>query len=58
VIRIYAGNVDLKANFKTIAYNRDSDFDELLKLAIKKFKCTEGEFYLALVHFDSRKCIP
>ncbi|KAJ1569055.1 hypothetical protein HK405_010472, partial [Cladochytrium tenue] len=57
VLRIYAGNVDLKATFKTVAVNKDLTFKELLDSAIKRFRvpnASAGEYYLSVVHMDSR----
>ncbi|KAJ1555809.1 hypothetical protein HK405_012610, partial [Cladochytrium tenue] len=58
VLRIYAGNVDLKATFKTVAVNKDLTFKELLDSAIKRFRvpnASAGEYYLSVVHMDSQE---
>ncbi|KAJ3316511.1 hypothetical protein HDU76_001742 [Blyttiomyces sp. JEL0837] len=58
VLRIYAGNVDLKATFKSIAINKDMNFGDLLEAALKRFRVSgaaAGEYYLSVLHFDSQE---
>ncbi|KAJ3125932.1 hypothetical protein HK100_010532 [Physocladia obscura] len=58
VLRIYSGNVDLNATFKTVAWSEDSTVANLLENSLKKFKilnATSGEYYLSILHFDSQE---
>lgn len=54
VLRIYAGNVDLKATFKTVAITRTMTVDQLLEQCLKRFRVEgKNEYYLSVLHFDS-----
>ncbi|KAJ1561090.1 hypothetical protein HK405_004959, partial [Cladochytrium tenue] len=58
VLRIYAGNVDLKATFKSVAVNGNMRFADLLEAAVKRFRidgAVAGEYYLSVVHMDSQE---
>jgi hypothetical protein len=59
VLRIFAGNVDLKATFKTVAMTqKDMTGAELLSAALKRFRvenANPNEFFLSYLHMDSRK---
>ncbi|KAJ1553901.1 hypothetical protein HK405_006579, partial [Cladochytrium tenue] len=58
VLRIYAGNVDLKATFKSMAVNGSMRFADLLEAAVKRFRidgAVAGEYYLSVVHMDSQE---
>ncbi|KAJ3388294.1 hypothetical protein HDU84_009879 [Entophlyctis sp. JEL0112] len=56
VLRIYSGNVDLNATFKTVTYTQETTVAQLLDSALKRFKVNgaKGEYYLSLLHFDSQ----
>ena len=57
VLRIYAGNVDLKATFKTVAINKDMIVSELLEAALRRFRVPDAnpeEYYISVLHMDSR----
>ncbi|KAJ3110629.1 hypothetical protein HK100_002970 [Physocladia obscura] len=58
VLRIYSGNVDLNATFKTVAWSEESTVENLLQNSLKRFKisnATSGEYYLSILHFDSQE---
>ncbi|KAJ3096733.1 hypothetical protein HK100_005502 [Physocladia obscura] len=58
VLRIYSGNVDLNATFKTVAWSEDSTVASLLENSLKRFKISNaasGEYYLSILHFDSQE---
>ncbi|KAJ3115667.1 hypothetical protein HK098_006885, partial [Nowakowskiella sp. JEL0407] len=58
VLRIYAGNVDLKATFKTVALTKSMTVDELLAAALRRFRVPEssiGEYYVGVLHMDSQE---
>ncbi|KAJ3220117.1 hypothetical protein HDU67_006873 [Dinochytrium kinnereticum] len=58
VLRIYAGNVDLKATFKSVAISKDITVGELLESALKRFRvpgANASEFYLSVLHLDSQE---
>ncbi|KAI8906211.1 hypothetical protein DFJ77DRAFT_200239 [Powellomyces hirtus] len=58
VLRIYAGNVDLKATFKTVALTPTLTATELLEVALRRFRvpnATPNEFYVSVLHMDARK---
>ncbi|KAJ3113284.1 hypothetical protein HDU96_003588 [Phlyctochytrium bullatum] len=58
VLRIYAGNVDLKATFKSVAITKEMNVGELLESALKRFRvpgATASEFYLSVLHLDSQE---
>ncbi|KAI9347408.1 hypothetical protein DFJ73DRAFT_836598 [Zopfochytrium polystomum] len=58
VLRIYAGNVDLKATFKTVAINKNMTVGDLLEASLKRFRvpnASAGEYYLSVLHFDSQE---
>lgn len=57
VLRIYAGNVDLKATFKTVAITKDMIVSELLEAALRRFRVPDAnpeEYYISVLHMDSR----
>ncbi len=56
MIRIFAGNVDLKATFKTVAIKDEMTVKDVLDAALKKFRVADnglGEYYLSILHLDS-----
>ncbi|KAJ1554197.1 hypothetical protein HK096_004616 [Nowakowskiella sp. JEL0078] len=58
VLRIYAGNVDLKATFKTVALTKSMTVNELLTAALRRFRVPESsiqEYYLGVLHMDSQE---
>ncbi|KAJ3413725.1 hypothetical protein HDV05_007628 [Chytridiales sp. JEL 0842] len=58
VLRIYAGNVDLKATFKTVPISVDMTTGQLLDVTIKRFRipnATPNEYYLSVLHMDSQE---
>ncbi|TPX34854.1 hypothetical protein SmJEL517_g02587 [Synchytrium microbalum] len=60
VLRIYAGNVDLKANFKTVAIKKGMSVRDLVDAALKKFRISnakDGEYYVGLLFMDSQEKI-
>ncbi|KAJ3417437.1 hypothetical protein HDV05_003301 [Chytridiales sp. JEL 0842] len=60
VIRVYAGNVDLKATFKSIAFNKELTTLDLLKQALRRFRVPSesiSEYYLSVLHMDSQERI-
>jgi hypothetical protein len=57
VIRVYAGNVDLKATFKAVSFNRELTNGQLLETVLKRFRVPQdsfSEYYLSVLHMDSR----
>ncbi|KAI8614364.1 hypothetical protein BC830DRAFT_391160 [Chytriomyces sp. MP71] len=58
VLRIYSGNVDLNATFKTVVWNEETTVETLLAATLKRFKVADtsiGEYYLSVLHFDSQE---
>ncbi|KAJ3175787.1 hypothetical protein HDU87_005781 [Geranomyces variabilis] len=58
VLRIYAGNVDLKATFKTVALTPSLTALELLEVALKRFRvpnATPNEYYVSVLHMDAQE---
>ncbi|KAI8998039.1 hypothetical protein BC832DRAFT_250451 [Gaertneriomyces semiglobifer] len=58
VLRIYAGNTDLKATFKTVALTKQMAATDLLSAALKRFRIPAQnihEYYLSLLHMDSQE---
>ncbi|KAJ3037945.1 hypothetical protein HK097_003335 [Rhizophlyctis rosea] len=58
VLRIFAGNVDLKATFKTVALTHHMTARELLGSALKRFRvtgATPDDWYLTVLHMDSQE---
>ncbi|RKO91496.1 hypothetical protein BDK51DRAFT_45614 [Blyttiomyces helicus] len=58
VLRIYAGNVDLKATFKTVALKESTTAIELIDAALKRFRvpgATPDEYYVSVLHMDSQE---
>ncbi|KAJ3396239.1 hypothetical protein HDU92_003697 [Lobulomyces angularis] len=58
VLRIFAGNVDLKATFKTVAINKHMKISDLLEASVKKFRINNAspkEYYLSVLHMDSQE---
>ncbi|KAI8619224.1 hypothetical protein BC830DRAFT_810494 [Chytriomyces sp. MP71] len=58
VLRIYSGNVDLNATFKTVVWNEETTVETLLAATLKRFKvanASSGEYYLSVLHFDSQE---
>ena len=58
VLRIYAGNVDLKATFKTVAITKEMLVSDLLESCLRRFRVLNAnadEYYLSILHMDSRK---
>ncbi|KAI9360462.1 hypothetical protein DFJ73DRAFT_83718 [Zopfochytrium polystomum] len=55
VLRIYAGNVDLKATFKTVSLSKTMSAIDLLEQALRRFRVTGTveEYYLSVIHMDS-----
>jgi len=56
-LRIFAGNVDLKATFKTVAISPGMVIGELLQQALMRFKvpnAVTSEYYISVIHGDSR----
>ncbi|KAJ3191735.1 hypothetical protein HK101_007448 [Irineochytrium annulatum] len=58
VLRIYAGNVDLKATFKSVALTKDMTVTQLVEVVLKRFRvpgASPNEYYLSLLHLDSQE---
>ncbi|KAJ1567294.1 hypothetical protein HK405_006455 [Cladochytrium tenue] len=58
VLRIYAGNVDLKATFKTVSLTKSMTTLELLDQTLRRFRVPGspvGEYYLSVIHMDSQE---
>lgn len=58
VLRVYAGNTDLKATFKTVNFDRFMTARELLRVALQRFRVAlsmESNYYLGVLHMDSQK---
>ncbi|KAJ3037478.1 hypothetical protein HDV00_001653 [Rhizophlyctis rosea] len=58
VLRIFAGNVDLKATFKTVALTHQMTTAELLASALKRFRvpgASTEDWYLTVLHMDSQE---
>ncbi|KAJ1557231.1 hypothetical protein HK096_008424 [Nowakowskiella sp. JEL0078] len=58
ILRIYAGNVDLKATYKTVALTNQMTIKELLAASLRRFRVPEssiGEYYLSVLHMDSQE---
>ncbi|KAJ3096386.1 hypothetical protein HDU97_005931 [Phlyctochytrium planicorne] len=58
VLRIFAGNVDLKATSKAVAVSKEMNFGELLEAALRKFRvpgAVANEYYLSVLHLDSQE---
>ncbi|KAJ3012247.1 hypothetical protein HKX48_006366 [Thoreauomyces humboldtii] len=58
VLRIYAGNVDLKATFKTVALTPSLTATDLLEVALRRFRvpnATPNEFYVSVLHMDAQE---
>ncbi|KAI9193370.1 uncharacterized protein BJ171DRAFT_268071 [Polychytrium aggregatum] len=57
VLRIYAGNVDLKATFKSVALTKDSmSVKQALEASLRRFRVPNtGDYYLAVLHMDSQE---
>ncbi|RKP02491.1 hypothetical protein CXG81DRAFT_7542, partial [Caulochytrium protostelioides] len=57
VLRVYAGNIDLKATFKSVEIRDDMTVGELLATAVKRFRVTNAanEYYLSVLHMDSQE---
>ncbi|KND04376.1 uncharacterized protein SPPG_08817 [Spizellomyces punctatus DAOM BR117] len=58
VLRIYAGNVDLKATFKTVNLTKSLTASELLAVALRRFRvpgATPNEYYVSVLHMDSQE---
>ncbi|KAI8802721.1 hypothetical protein BJ742DRAFT_831840 [Cladochytrium replicatum] len=56
VVRIFAGNVDLKATFKTVALTKSMTVGELLSASLRRFRVPEtsiNEYYVSVLHMDS-----
>ncbi|KAJ3237945.1 hypothetical protein HDU81_008697 [Chytriomyces hyalinus] len=56
VLRVYAGNVDLQATFKTIELKPDTTTLDVLKLVLTRFKLQSHrpeDYYLSVLHMDS-----
>ncbi|KAI9333339.1 hypothetical protein DFJ73DRAFT_50524 [Zopfochytrium polystomum] len=55
VLRIYAGNVDLKATFKTVSLTKTMTANELLEQTLRRFRASgsASEYYLSVIHMDS-----
>ncbi|KAI8799935.1 hypothetical protein BJ742DRAFT_780911 [Cladochytrium replicatum] len=56
VVRIFAGNVDLKATFKTVALTKSMTVGELLNASLRRFRVPEtsiNEYYVSVLHMDS-----
>ncbi|KAJ3285931.1 hypothetical protein HK104_009244 [Borealophlyctis nickersoniae] len=58
VLRIYAGNVDLKATFKSVALKNQMTASELVDAALKRFRvpgASVNEYYITVLHMDSHE---
>lgn len=58
VLHVYAGNTDLKANFKSVSISSNMTAQELLIAALKKFRVplnTANAYYLSILHMDSQE---
>ncbi|KAI9103095.1 hypothetical protein DFS34DRAFT_607446 [Phlyctochytrium arcticum] len=58
VLRVYAGNVDLKATFKTVALTKGMTATELLTAALRRFRipgALPNEYYVSVLHMDSQE---
>ncbi|KAJ3266287.1 hypothetical protein HDU77_001776 [Chytriomyces hyalinus] len=56
VLRVYAGNVDLQATFKTIELKPDTTTLDVLKSVLTRFKLQSHraeDYYLSVLHMDS-----
>ena len=58
MIRIFAGNADLKATFKTVALTPTMTVFDLMTLALRRFRVPNpnpNQWYISFLHGDSRK---
>ena len=59
MLRIYAGNADLKATFKTVAIKKGMLVKNVVEEAVKKFRILNAnadEYYIGVLFMDSRTC--
>jgi len=58
VIKVYAGNIELKTSFKSIKIEEDMTARDVLLIAMEKFripKNTVDEYYIGVIHFESQE---
>ncbi|KAL2916387.1 protein phosphatase regulator [Polyrhizophydium stewartii] len=58
VLRIYTGNVDLEATFKSVSFTETMSASELVEGALKKFRvpgANPRDFHLSVLHMDSQE---
>ncbi|KAJ3073819.1 Talin-1 [Podochytrium sp. JEL0797] len=56
VLRIYTGNVDLKATYKAVALTPDMTTSQLLEVSLKRFRVqggTSSDYFLSVLFMDS-----
>ncbi|KAI8620520.1 hypothetical protein BC830DRAFT_1098622 [Chytriomyces sp. MP71] len=54
VLRVYAGNVDLQATFKTVALASETTTRDVLAAVLRRFKLAPPDaYYLSVLHMDS-----
>jgi len=58
VIKVYAGNIELKTQYKNIKIEEDMTARDVLLIAMEKFripKSTVDEYYIGVIHFESQE---